>query len=116
MDILNSMKARIAFVFPGQGSQYVGMGKQLYEASPAARRVFEQADATLGFSLSKLCFEGPQAELDDTFNAQPAILTVVVAPQMARLRKKSTRLMATIDLRTALPTARGALGSGETER
>jgi [acyl-carrier-protein] S-malonyltransferase len=79
LDILNSMKARIAFVFPGQGSQYVGMGKQLYDASPAARRIFEQADAILGFPLSKLCFEGPQEELDDTYNAQPAILTVSVA-------------------------------------
>ena len=76
LDILNSMKAKIAFVFPGQGSQYVGMGKQLYDASPAARRIFEQADAILGFSLSTLCFEGPQEELDDTYNAQPAILTV----------------------------------------
>ena len=79
MDILNSMKARIAFVFPGQGSQYVGMGKQLYDTSPAARRIFEQADSILGFSLSTLCFEGPQAELDDTINAQPAILTVSIA-------------------------------------
>ena len=79
MDILNSMKARIAFVFPGQGSQYVGMGKQLYDTSPAARRIFEQADAVLGFSLSTLCFEGPAAELDDTINAQPAILTVSIA-------------------------------------
>jgi [acyl-carrier-protein] S-malonyltransferase len=79
LDILSSMKARIAFVFPGQGSQYVGMGKQLYETSPAARRIFEQADATLGFPLSRLCFEGPQEELDDTINAQPAILTVSIA-------------------------------------
>jgi [acyl-carrier-protein] S-malonyltransferase len=79
LDILNSMKARIAFVFPGQGSQYVGMGKQLYDTSPAARRIFEQADSILGFSLSTLCFEGPQAELDDTINAQPAILTVSIA-------------------------------------
>lgn len=79
MDILNSMKAKIAFVFPGQGSQYVGMGKELYENSPAARQVFERADAALGFSLSKLCFEGPEEELDDTVNAQPAILTVSVA-------------------------------------
>jgi [acyl-carrier-protein] S-malonyltransferase len=79
LDILNSMKAKIAFVFPGQGSQYVGMGKQLYDASPAARRIFQQADAILGFPLSTLCFEGPQAELDDTFNAQPAILTVSIA-------------------------------------
>ena len=79
MDFLNSMKAKIAFVFPGQGSQYVGMGKQLYDTSPAARRIFDQADATLGFSLSTLCFEGPQEELDDTINAQPAILTVSIA-------------------------------------
>jgi [acyl-carrier-protein] S-malonyltransferase len=55
------------------------MGKQLYDTSPAARRIFEQADAVLGFSLSTLCFEGPQEELDDTFNAQPAILTVSIA-------------------------------------
>jgi len=79
LDILNSMKARFAFVFPGQGSQHVGMGKQLYDASPAARRIFEQADAILGFPLSTLCFEGPKEELDDTINAQPAILTVSVA-------------------------------------
>lgn len=79
MDILNSMKARIAFVFPGQGSQYVGMGKQLYESSPAARRVFDRADEILGFPLSQLCFEGPQEALDDTINAQPAILTVSIA-------------------------------------
>ncbi len=79
MDILNSMKAKIAFVFPGQGSQYVGMGMQLYDTSPAARRIFEQADAILEFPLSTLCFEGPQEELDDTFNAQPAILTVSIA-------------------------------------
>jgi [acyl-carrier-protein] S-malonyltransferase len=55
------------------------MGKQLYESSPAARGVFDQADATLGFPLSRLCFEGPQEELDDTYNAQPAILTVSIA-------------------------------------
>lgn len=70
---------RIAFVFPGQGSQYVGMGKSLYEASEAARQVFHQADRVLGFSLTKLMFEGPDSELEDTINAQPAILTLSVA-------------------------------------
>jgi [acyl-carrier-protein] S-malonyltransferase len=70
---------RIAFVFPGQGSQYVGMGRSIYERSPAARAVFERADAALGFPLSRLCFEGPAEELEDTINAQPAILTVSIA-------------------------------------
>lgn len=70
---------KIALVFPGQGSQYVGMGLSLYERFPAARNVFHEADETLGFSLSKLCFEGPADELEDTINAQPAIFTVSVA-------------------------------------
>jgi [acyl-carrier-protein] S-malonyltransferase len=70
---------RIAFVFPGQGSQHVGMGRRIYELSPAAQAVFRQADEVLGFALSRLCFEGPADELEDTINAQPAILTVSVA-------------------------------------
>jgi [acyl-carrier-protein] S-malonyltransferase len=65
-----------AFVFPGQGSQAVGMGRELYAASPAARTIFDQADMTLGFSISRLCCEGPEELLTATENAQPALLTV----------------------------------------
>jgi [acyl-carrier-protein] S-malonyltransferase len=68
-----------AFVFPGQGSQYVGMGKSLAEKFAAARAIFDQADQALGFSLSQLCFEGPAETLQLTENMQPALLTVSVA-------------------------------------
>lgn len=68
-----------ALVFPGQGSQAVGMGRDLFEGDPAARAVFEEADRALGISLSDLCFSGPAEQLQATINAQPAILTVSVA-------------------------------------
>jgi len=71
--------ADVAFLFPGQGSQSVGMGKLLADQYPEARRVFDDADRTLGFSLSKLCFEGPEEELKKTENQQPALLTVSIA-------------------------------------
>jgi [acyl-carrier-protein] S-malonyltransferase len=77
----------LALLFPGQGSQSVGMGKALYETSAAARAVFDEADAVLGFSLSHLCFEGPEETLRLTSNTQPAILTHSVAA-LADLRAR----------------------------
>jgi [acyl-carrier-protein] S-malonyltransferase len=68
-----------AYVFPGQGSQAPGMGKELAEKFPVARQVFEEADDALGFAISRLCFEGPAEELQLTENTQPAILTTSVA-------------------------------------
>jgi len=73
------MEGKVAYVFPGQGSQWVGMGHDLYSSSPRAREVFEEADSTLGFPLSRLCFEGPEETLRQTVNAQPAILAVSIA-------------------------------------
>ncbi|MGQ8871724.1 ACP S-malonyltransferase [Paenibacillus sp. TSA_86.1] len=70
---------KIAFVFPGQGSQTVGMAKDAYESVPAAAEVFRTADEALGFSLSNLIFEGPEAELKQTSNTQPALLTASIA-------------------------------------
>ena len=70
---------KIAYVFPGQGSQSVGMGYELFQSSPKAREVFEEADDALQFALSRLCFEGPEEMLLQTVNAQPAIMTVSLA-------------------------------------
>jgi [acyl-carrier-protein] S-malonyltransferase len=70
---------KTAYVFPGQGSQWVGMGRDLYQGFPPAKAVFEQADEALDFPLSKLCFDGPEDELVQTVNAQPAIVTVSFA-------------------------------------
>lgn len=73
------MSIKIAFLFPGQGSQTVGMGRELAERFPIAAQTFAEADEALGFSLSKLCFEGPEEDLRLTENTQPAIMTVSVA-------------------------------------
>ncbi len=71
--------SQVAFLFPGQGSQFAGMGKLLAEQYPRALRVFEDADDALGFPISRLCFEGPEEDLKKTENTQPALLTVSVA-------------------------------------
>jgi [acyl-carrier-protein] S-malonyltransferase len=73
------MTTQVAFLFPGQGSQAVGMGADIFKVSPAARRVFESADEATGISLSDLCFQGPDNVLRETINAQPAIVTVNLA-------------------------------------
>ncbi|MFC1709169.1 ACP S-malonyltransferase [Candidatus Omnitrophota bacterium] len=69
----------LAYIFPGQGAQFVGMGKDLYENFSSSKNIFEKADKKLGFSISDLCFNGPQEKLTSTENAQPAILTVSIA-------------------------------------
>jgi [acyl-carrier-protein] S-malonyltransferase len=78
-DTFQVAEAGIAFIFPGQGSQAVGMGKELAEKFPIARRTFEEADEALGYKLSQVCFEGPEEQLRLTEITQPAILTVSVA-------------------------------------
>ncbi|MEC0091445.1 ACP S-malonyltransferase [Paenibacillus macquariensis] len=70
---------KVAFVFPGQGAQSVGMGKDIYDAVPTSRAIFETADRVLGFDLSTMIFEGPDAELKQTFNTQPALLATSIA-------------------------------------
>lgn len=82
-----------AFVFPGQGSQFVGMGKDLFESYSESREFFEKADSVLGFSLSRLCFDGPEEELKNTTVTQPALLTCSIAA-LAILRKNNVHFEA----------------------
>lgn len=92
---MNSESSNVALIFPGQGSQAVGMGADLYQASPAARAVFDEADDILGTHLSKLSFWGPEEELKQTFNAQPAILTASIAALRALSESTGRDLQAT---------------------
>ena len=79
----------VGYLFAGQGSQYVGMGKDLYDNFPQAKAVFDQADEALGFSISNLCFNGPLEELTKTNNCQPAIVTMSIACWQAYLSRNS---------------------------
>ena len=73
------MAEKIAYIFPGQGAQTVGMGKDFYDAEPLAKQIFDRADKIVGFDLAKICFEGPEDQLDSTTISQPAIFVTSVA-------------------------------------
>ncbi|MCK4519007.1 MAG: ACP S-malonyltransferase, partial [Candidatus Omnitrophica bacterium] len=77
--MVKSIEEKIAFIFPGQGAQYPGMGKDLYDKFKGAKDIFDKADEILGYSLSRICFEGPADKLASTEISQPAILTASIA-------------------------------------
>jgi [acyl-carrier-protein] S-malonyltransferase len=90
---LTDTPSHAAWVFPGQGSQAVGMGHALYESVPAVRDIYAQADDALGFALSRLCFDGPESDLNRTVNAQPALLVTSFA-HLTALRERGAPLPA----------------------
>src|SRR5581483_9154790 len=92
--LLDPPRTDIAWVFPGQGSQEVGMARDVYDASPAARRIFERADDALGVPLTRICFEGPDEDLKQTINAQPAIVTASIALLEAARERDHTLVQA----------------------
>ncbi|MGB0934799.1 MAG: ACP S-malonyltransferase [Alphaproteobacteria bacterium] len=81
-----------AFVFPGQGSQSVGMGKEIYDAFPVAREVFQEVDDSLGKNLTKIIFEGPESDLTNTVNAQPALMAVSIATLRVLLSESGKKI------------------------
>ncbi len=93
-----------AFIFPGQGAQYVGMGKDLYEAFPAAKDTYEEANKVLGFDIRALCFEGPEERLTATKNSQPAILVTSIA---------ALRVFKSTSGKELIPSACAGLSLGE---
>ena len=87
--------ARVAFLFPGQGAQFVGMGRDLYETLPAARALFDRANEVLGFDLKQVCFEGPEQALEATDVSQPAIYVASLAAS-SRSSRSSPSLSNTV--------------------
>src|ERR1051325_9461456 len=103
--------SKTALLFAGQGAQGVGMGKDLAEAFPTGRGIFERANQALGYDLAKVCFEGPEAELTKTENAQPGIYLVSwVCWQLLRERVSALRFEATAGLSLGEVTALAAAG------
>ena len=105
------MTQSVAFVFPGQGSQAVGMGADVFATSPAARAVYDAADAALGFALSHLCFEGPEEALRETINTQPALVATSLALLAALQEAAGANVLdgaePHLPRRSPLPSSRG---------